>query len=89
MKIIRFGADWCPSCLIMKSGWQKIKDECPWLEEEYFDYDANQELVDKYQVTEKLPTFIFVDKNGQEINRLQGEISRAKLIEAINQFKDK
>lgn len=89
MKILRFGADWCPACLVMRSIWSKIEETTPWLLSEYYDYDANIEQVEKHTVSDKLPTFIFMDDKDQEILRLQGEFSADKLLEIINEHKDK
>ena len=89
MKILRFGADWCPACLVMRSVWSKVEALVPWLTSEYYDYDASEEAVKKFAVDDKLPTFIFIDNNDQEILRLQGEYSSEKLLEVVNKNKDK
>ncbi|MFH1412521.1 MAG: thioredoxin family protein [bacterium] len=89
MKVIKFGAAWCAGCLIMKPIWEEIENERAWLKTEYYDYDENQEIAEQYSVDEKLPTFIFLDKNEQEIMRLQGEISKKELIKIIEEYKDK
>jgi len=88
MKVLKFGAVWCPGCLIMKPLWEEIEKETPWLETEYFDVDENPELVKKYEM-DTFPTFIFLDKGGEEIERLVGELSKEKILEKINEHKDK
>lgn len=87
MKVLKFGAVWCPGCLVMKPRWKKIEEENPWLETEYHDFDQEKEIVDKYKITSTLPTFIFLDKNEKEFLRLNGEINKKKLIEIINENK--
>lgn len=89
MKVLKFGAIWCPGCLIMKPMWEKIEKENPWLRNEYYDYDQDKEAVSKWQIDETLPTFIFVDKNENELFRLQGERSKAELEKIIQEYKDK
>ncbi|MFH0951065.1 MAG: thioredoxin family protein [bacterium] len=89
MKVLKFGAAWCSGCLVMKPVWTDLEKELPWLVTEYYDYDENQAVVDEYQVNEKLPTFIFLDKNNQEILRLHGEVSKAELLKTITAYKDK
>lgn len=89
MKILRFGADWCPACIVMRSVWAKVEESAPWLQHEYHDYDSAVELVEQHAVSDKLPTFIFIDNHDQEILRLQGEFSADKLLEIINENKDK
>ena len=90
MKVIKIGADWCSGCIVMKPRWKEIEQENPWLEAQYLDFDKDQEAVEKYKVKdEKLPTFIFLDKGGNELERLHGEIEKDKLIRLINEYKEK
>lgn len=90
MKVIKIGAVWCPGCLVMRPRWQEVEKKLEWLETEYLDYDEDESEVKKYNLKEgKLPVFIFLDKSGQEITRLQGEYSKEKLVEVCNKYKDK
>lgn len=89
MKVLKFGAVWCPGCLIMRPRWAEIEKENPWLQAEYFDFDQNKEAVEKYGITEKLPIFVFLDKNNNEFLRLEGEIEKDELIKVINENKEK
>jgi len=43
----------------------------------------------KYGIDHKLPVFIFLDKNENEILRLQGEIDKKELIKVIKDNVDK
>ena len=89
MKVLKFGALWCPGCLIMKPRWEEIEAENPWLQTEYYDFDQDKEMVEKHQITNVLPAFIFLDKDGNEFLRLDGEVGKTKLLEIINQNKDR
>ncbi|MBD3238362.1 MAG: hypothetical protein GF332_01845 [Candidatus Moranbacteria bacterium] len=89
MKVLKFGAVWCPGCLIMKPRWAKIEKEFPWLKTQYYDYDENKDMVEKYQVTDNIPEFIFLDQNGQEFLRLNGEVDQKKLIRIIKKNKNR
>jgi thiol-disulfide isomerase/thioredoxin len=89
MKILKFGAVWCPGCLIMKPRWKEIEEENSWLQTEYYDFDENKEAVEKYDISDVLPVFIFLDKNGNEFLRLKGEIEKSKLLEIIHENKNK
>ncbi|MFA5127133.1 MAG: thioredoxin family protein [Patescibacteria group bacterium] len=89
MKVLKFGAVWCPGCLVMKPRWKDIETENPWLENEYYDFDQDKEMVKKYKITNVLPIFIFLDKDGKEFMRLAGEIDKKELIEIINQNKER
>lgn len=89
MKVLKFGAVWCSGCLVMKPRWKKIEEENTWLKTEYCDYDTDKEMVEKYQIDKTLPAFIFLDKEEKEFLRLNGEIDKDKLVEIINQNKNK
>lgn len=89
MKVLKIGAVWCPGCIIMKPRWEKIEKENPWIKTEYYDYDENKEIMDKYNVDDVLPVFIFLDKKEEEFLRLKGEISEKELLKILNENKDK
>lgn len=88
MKVLKFGAVWCPGCIIMKPRWKEIEEENLWLNTEYYDYDENEELTKKWNVTSILPVFIFLDNNNKEVLRLNGEQSKKNLLKLINKYKD-
>jgi len=88
MKVLKFGAVWCPGCLVMKPRWLAIEKKNPWLETEYFEYDDCLEDIKKYKVGDTLPVFIFLDKTGQEILRLRGEIPEEEILEILEKYKD-
>ena len=84
MKLLKIGAVWCPGCLVMKPRLQEIEKEIPELVTEFYDFDKDKEVMQKYSVNHKLPVFIFLDKNENEISRLTGEIDKKDLIKVIN-----
>lgn len=74
----------------MKPRWDEIEKENPWLKTEMYDFDEDKEMVEKYHIDDgKLPTFVFLDENSKEFERITGEISKKKLIEFINENKNK
>lgn len=89
MKVLKFGAEWCSGCIIMRPRWKEIESELAWLKNEYYDYDKDKEMVEKWQIDKSLPVFIFLDKNEKEINRLTGEPSKEELLKLIEEYKDK
>jgi thioredoxin 1 len=88
MKVLKIGAKWCPECQVMVPRWKEIEEELDWLETEYYDFDENEEMAEQYNI-KVVPTFIFLDSQGEEIKRLTGEISKKKLISVINEVKSK
>lgn len=89
MKVLKFGAVWCPGCIIMRPRWREIEQEQQWLKTEYYDYDSDTDMVTKYRITNKLPVCIFLDTEDNELKRLTGEVSKQELLELILQFKNK
>ncbi|HOY46918.1 MAG TPA: thioredoxin family protein [Candidatus Dojkabacteria bacterium] len=85
MKVLKFGAVWCPGCLVMRPLWQEIEKEWPELLTEYYDVDENKELVKAYAIKE-FPCFIFLSKDNTELHREYGEVSKDKLIKFIEQY---
>jgi len=84
MKIIKFSAMWCPSCLIMNSRIEQIKNEYN-LELIEYDYDIDSDKVDEYNVGEVLPVIIFTD-NNKEVKRIIGEISAKELKKVVGEL---
>jgi len=89
VKLIKIGAVWCTSCLVMKQKWAEIENELPWLKTEYLDYDSDRAAVKELKVNAILPVVIFFDDQGNELIRLQGEQSKKKLLKLIQEYKDK
>jgi len=73
----------------MRPIWKEIEGELPWLKTEYYDFDKDKEMVEKWKIDENLPVFIFLDKEGKEIIRLSGEPSKKELLKLIEEHKDK
>jgi thiol-disulfide isomerase/thioredoxin len=90
MKVLKIGAVWCSSCLVMRPRWEEVESENSWLQTEYYDFDESENIAKKYNLTEgKLPVFIFLDKKGKEIDRKQGEFSKEQIKKLILKYKDK
>jgi len=82
MKIIRITAIWCPSCLVMRKPWKKWEEEYPNLDIVDYDYDINEDIVEKYNVGTILPVLIR-EEDGREVSRLIGEKKHDQLVEFI------
>jgi len=85
MKVLKFGAVWCNACLVMRPRWKEIEAEYPKLQTEYFDFDTDVDAVRAYGIDRTLPTFVFLDDNGKEFLRLNGEIAKEKLVDIIRE----
>ena len=72
----------------MKPMWAEIEEEIPELASEYYEADDNPEILKKYSVSD-VPAFIFLDKEGTEILRLQGLQSKEELVKIVKENLDK
>ena len=81
--IVDFTASWCGPCQRMKPIFYSLADD---FKEEYnfisIDIDENPELANKYQV-QAVPTFVFLDADGNEGNRITGMISKEEFRDEL------
>lgn len=88
MRVLKFGAIWCKECLVMKPIWEEVEENVQGLDTEYYDADENSEILKKYRVL-NVPTFIFLDKKGSEILRLEGLQNKEELLKIVKENLDK
>ena len=84
MRVVKINALWCSACLVMNKVWKKIENKYN-LEVLQLDYDMDEEEVEKYNVGEVLPVFIFFD-GDKEILRVTGEKSEKEFLELIKRL---
>ena len=82
MKLIRISAIWCPACLIMRPRIDEIVKENDFESVEY-DYDMDEDIVEKYNVGETLPVFILL-KDDKEVLRIIGEKTKEQIKEMVD-----
>lgn len=71
----------------MRPRWAELENEYPELETEYYDYDNDQEEISIYDIeAERLPVFILLDNEEEEITRLSGEYSKEELEEVLVEY---
>lgn len=88
MKIIKIGSSWCSGCIVMRSIWEDIEKEIK-LDTTYYDFDIYEDMLkEKYDIGDKLPIIIFLDKNNNELERIVGEIKKADLEEKIRKYQE-
>lgn len=82
MKIIKVTAMWCPSCLIMNDLVTNLVSKSN-IELVSYDFDLDQDIVEKYNIGTILPVLIKVDDEGNEISRITGEHTKKEIIDFI------
>jgi len=84
MEIIVVSAVWCNACLIMKKILKEIENERKDITFIKYDYDIDEEEVQKLNVGEVLPVIIF--KNGNNEERIVGEKSKEEILNKIEEM---
>ncbi len=72
----------------MKPRLKEIEAIYPWMETEYYDFDNDKAMVEKYRINDRLPVFVFLNKEGSEFLRKQGEIDKEELLKIIDENRD-
>ena len=80
MKVVKITAIWCTSCIIMNKVWKQIEEKYH-IETISYDLDMDEEIVESYNIGDKLPVFIFMNED-EELFRIIGEKSLEE-VEAI------
>ncbi len=87
MKVIKFGAIWCPACLIMRPRYNKVLNNYTDIESIEYDYDMDSDMVDKYKVGKILPEAIILDDNNNEQIRIIGEVKEEEILNIISKYR--
>ena len=84
MKYLKFEADWCGACKMIKPTLRRVSEAG--IPVEVVNAEHSAELVTQYNI-KNLPTVILVDNGGKELHREVGSKMRApQLIETYNNF---
>lgn len=70
IKLMKFGAEWCQPCKMLKPIIEKLEQEMPEVEFVDIDIDTEQELSTKYHIR-SIPTLILF-KDGEPTDQLTG-----------------
>ena len=86
MKVLKFNAIWCSACLVMKKIFKHVENMHPELEFITYDYDNDEDMVEKYNIGTTIPVLVFVDENENEVGRIIGEKSYEEIEEYISEI---
>ena len=79
--VVDFYADWCGPCKAYSPIVEVVAKENEDIKVVKIDVDNAQDIAYKYQVM-SIPTTVII-KNGQEVNRAVGMMSKSDLIEMV------
>ena len=82
--LIDFYAEWCGPCQAYSPIVESVASENEEIKVVKIDVDNAQDIAMKYQVM-SIPTTVII-KNGQEVNRAVGMISKSDLLEMVKQL---
>ena len=80
--LVDFWASWCGPCKMLLPVVEEVANEAVGFKVGKVNTDENQELAMKYNVS-TIPTLVVI-KNGVEVNRSIGVISKEKILELLN-----
>ena len=83
MRVVKINAIWCSGCLVMNKIWKNITNKYE-IETLNLDYDMDEEEVNKYNVGDILPVFIFFEQD-KEITRVIGEVSEKEMLNKLRE----
>lgn len=86
MQVIKIGAMWCPSCLIMNKVIREVFNDYPEIILKELDYDMDNGEVREYNVGKILPVLIFLSSDGIELGRIIGEKNSQELRKEVNHY---
>lgn len=83
--LLDFWAQWCPPCRMIAPILDKIGEEKNEIIIGKINVDEEQGLVQEFRVA-NIPTLV-VMKDGVEVNRSMGAVSKQEILELIDSFK--
>lgn len=79
--LIDFYADWCAPCKMLSPIIEQVDEENNDIKVVKINVDELQDIAIKYEVM-SIPTLVVI-KNGQEVNRSIGFVSKSQILELI------
>lgn len=79
--LVDFYADWCGPCKMLSPIIESVANENEDIKVVKINVDNAQDLAIKYQVM-SIPTIVVI-KNGQEVNRTVGVVSKSQILEMV------
>lgn len=85
MKVLRFGAVWCVTCLAIRPVWEVIAKNYPQVEIQYFDADDNPEILKKYNIKD-IPAFLIINNEGTVLLKEEKVKDEEELIRIMEMY---
>lgn len=84
--VVDFSATWCGPCQQLKPIFEEVEKEFSGkVDFLTVDIDSMPDLAKEFKV-EAVPTIVFIDKSGREVNRIVGFTDKSQLVETIQKM---
>ena len=87
MKILLFNAIWCKDCKTMKPLWRNLRLENPKVEIKNLEVDNHKRYCKLFNIID-VPTAVFIDNEGKELERCVGVQHKDFIIKLIKKYKN-
>lgn len=85
MKILRFGAVWCVTCLAIRPTWEAVANNYPDIEIQYFDADDNPDILKQYNIKD-IPSFLILNNEGAVLLKEEKVKGKEELIKILENY---
>lgn len=88
-KILKMSASWCFPCKMYAKTFEEVskQDKYKDIAFEEIDIEENEDFTGKYLIR-SVPTTVFLDENEQVLLKLNGNLPKSELENAINDLKE-
>lgn len=78
IKIIKYGATWCMSCIVMDNVLNKLQEEYKFDYVSY-DFDKDRDKFVNFDENEKLPIIKVLDESSKVLVKINGEYNKKEM----------
>lgn len=86
-KILDCSAAWCGPCKALSTTFDKVSNMEKYKDIDFekvdIDTDEGADVVEKFKIR-SIPTLVLLDENGEELDKVFGNIQEDKLLETID-----
>lgn len=85
IQIIKFSADWCGPCKMLKPIWDNLTRTLNDVDFIPVNVDNDPDMAARFKI-QAIPTLVFV-KDGAEVQRITGLVKEAEIIKVVDSLR--